>query len=287
MTGWFDEIDLDPAASWLRMGTRALGDRPWLVRDEHRDGELAQKAELLRSRRSDVLWSPADAAVAAADVRRLVEGSGIRPAAGIDDDLEASARVVQEDLCLLQRHDHAWHLDAACVCFPSRWRLRDKVGRPLVDVHGPTPGYGERLDQRVGSLLDRLGARPVLRRNWFVHPDPSLHQPGAPVADPVRPPNEVAGGLYLRSERQTLRALASGWILFTIRTQQAPLGSFLADPGRRDRFVRYLREAPPGDLAHRGMAAAQVEALFVHLGRPGSGGTKPDGRSGSDTTSDS
>lgn len=265
MPGWFEEVDLDPTSTWRRMGTRSLGARPWLVADDRRGAELALKAHLLATRREEVLRSSAPHAAAAADVRRLVEDEGVTIPA-VADDLEAAARSVQEDLCLLQRHERAWHLDAACVCFPSRWRLADKIGRPLVDVHGPTPGYADHLDRSVTSLLDRLGPGPVVRRNWFVHPDASLFQPSEPTTDPIVAAADVAFGLHLRSERQTLRGLPSGWVLFAIRVQQEPIGEAAAHPGWRERFVTYLRQAAPDDLAHRGMQPAQVEELLVAFG---------------------
>lgn len=247
------------------MGTRALGDRPWLVVDDGREDALALKAELLATRRDEVLLSSTGHAAAAADVRRLVEAEGV-PTPAVTDDLEAAARSIQEDLCLLQRHERAWHLDAACVCFPSRWRLADKIGRPLVDVHGPTPGYVDDLDRKVTSLLDHLGPGPVVRRNWFVHPDASLFQPVEPVRDPIVLADQVGTGLHLRSERQTLRRLSSGWVLFTIRVQQEPIGRAVADAEWRGRFVTYLREAAREDLAHRGMQPAQVDELLAALG---------------------
>lgn len=289
MTAWFEELDLDPASSWSRMGTRALGDGPWLVADERRAAELDLKAALLRTRRAEVLCTSDDSDAPARDVRQLVEGAGVTTPSDVGDDLEAAARSVQEDLCLLAHRSGSWYLDAACVCFPSRWRLRDKIHRPLLDVHGPTPGYRRDLDPRVSSLLDRIGERPVVRRNWFVHPDGSLHQPAAPDHDPIRPPEEVADGLHLRSERQTLRRLPSGWILFTIRTQHATLGDLLAEDEHRDRFVRYVRAAPPDELIHRGMAPAQVTAVRAWIATPELRipGSKRDVRARSDTTSDS
>ena len=52
---WFDELNLDPDAHPVAMGTRSLGERPWLVADDKRDQELALKAELLATRRDRVL----------------------------------------------------------------------------------------------------------------------------------------------------------------------------------------------------------------------------------------
>jgi hypothetical protein len=265
MISWVDEIDLDPTASWRRMATRALGDRPWLVADAEREAHLRLKAELLRTRRELVLVESPESRPAGEEVATLVTAAGF-PVPAAPGPLEAAARSVQEDLSLLRRREGSWHLDAGCVCFPSRWSLPDKVGRPLVAVHAPTPGYDPHLVDRVDRLLDHLGPRPVLRRNWFVHPDPSLHQPLVPDEDPIIPKERALDDLYLRSERQTLRALPSGWILFTIRVQQVPVGDALADPHRRADFVRYLRDAAPDEVAHRGMAAPQVPELLAALG---------------------
>lgn len=267
MTTWFDEVDLDPDTSWRRMGTRSLGDRPWLVVDEKASDELALRRKLLDHRR-EAVFAPAPIDVGL-EVRGLVDDAlGRARPSGDRDPLASAGLAVQEDLCLLRRRDDTWHLDAAFVCFPSRWRLADKLGRPLVDVHAPTEGYAEHLAPRVDRLLDRLTERPVLRRNWFVHPDDALHQPVAPPADPVIPVSDASTGLHLRSERQTLRRLPSGWILFTIRVQQATLGAFCEEPSRRERFMRYVRDAPPDDLAHRGMSEAQVRELRAALGDP-------------------
>ena len=264
MTEWVEEIDLDPGATWRKMGTRALGERPWLVADEHRESQLALKASLLADRRAVVLADPPASLGAASEVADMVAEAGF-PVPERPGPLEAAALAVQEDLCLLRRRDDGWHLDAGCVCFPSRWSLPDKVGRPLVAVHAPTPGYERHLADRVDRLLDHLGPRPVLRRNWFVHPDPSLHQPVQPEVDPIVPRDRALVDLHLRSERQTLRALPSGWILFTIRVQQLPVGEALSEPGRRAELERYVREAPADELAHRGMAPAQVPELLAAL----------------------
>jgi hypothetical protein len=129
---------------------------------------------------------------------------------------------VQEDLCVLVLRDGAPHLDAASLCFPSYWRLADKLGRPLSDVHAPVPHYAAALAARVDAFLRRLQpGRMVWRRNWSIHDDPTYFAP-----TPTDPRSDVAApdGLYLRSERQVLRRLDTpDAVLFTIRTQQVPL----------------------------------------------------------------
>ena len=272
---WLDEVDLDPGSNWLSMGTRALGSRPWLVADGHREVELARKAELLAERPDEVLAVDPGSERPGRETLALIEAwcaeAGLEPPVALPGGLhplDRAGRLVQEDLCLLARDDDGWVLRAASLCFPSRWRLADKLGRSQNRVHDPVEGYQDTLAPRVDRLFDRLGSRIVWRRNWFVHPDPELFQPDRPPAgDPIVPAQRCGEELFVRSERQTLRRLpGSGWILFTIRTQQEPLGVLLADGGRRRRFQRYLAEAPPDQLAHRGLAPAQVGELRLALG---------------------
>lgn len=270
---WLDEVDLGPDADHLTLGTRALGDRPWLVADEHRPTELALKARLRRERPNEVFAAQPDTEAAGTEVRRLALGTDVDDTGAavhpLDDTgaavhpLDDTGARLQEDLCLLERRADGWYLVAGSVCFPSRWRLRDKLGRHVTAVHGPVDGYADGLAARVDRLFDRLGTRPVLRRNWFVHPDAALFQPDRPPGgDPVVPYAETLDRLHCRSERQTLRRLpATGMILFTIRVQQAPLRELVAADRRRAAFARLLNQAPADRLAHRGMAPAQVAEL--------------------------
>jgi dimethylamine monooxygenase subunit A len=269
---WFDEIDLDPEGRWLRMGTRNLGERPWLVADDRRRDELALKARLSAERHDEVFAALPGSEAAGAETLALVEAGCERlrldpgDAGPVDagaHPLERAGRLVQEDLCLMRREPEGWILAAASLCFPSRWRLAAKLGHPMAAVHGPVEGFDPALTSRVDQLFDRLGDRIVWRRNWFVHPDAALFQPDRPTAgDPVVSAERCLDDLHLRSERQTLRRLPdTGWILFTIRIQQDPLGRFVADPDLRAALVRYLDEAPPDQLAHRGIGGDQRAEL--------------------------
>ena len=202
------------------MGTRALSGDAWLIVDDEREEQLALKRQLLADARDVVA-----AAMQGTDDACAEAGY---EAAGVAS-LEDAALCVQEDLCVLRHRDGHWRLDAGIVCFPSMWRLSDKIGLPLAAVHAPVPAYAEELAARVDRFLDRLRVdRPVWRRNWFIHHSPELHQPSPPPApDHV----QVPGGLWLRSERQTLRHLRrTDAILFTIRTQQVPFAAVAARP---------------------------------------------------------
>ncbi len=264
---WLDEIELDPTVPAVTMGIRALGDRPWLLVDERRAAELSLKQSLLAQRHDEVFAALAGTEGAGAAVVALLRRHGVDVAEDRGrHPLERAGLSVQEDLCLLRRRHRGWHLEAASLSFPSRWRLADKMGRHVTEVHAPVEGYRERLAPKVDAFLNRLGERPSWRRNWFVHADPALFQPSPPVGgDPIVPAAEAGDRLVVRSERQTLRALGrfdgSAWVLFTIRIQQASIGELLTSPERARAFGRYLDEASEAELAHRGMAPAQVTEL--------------------------
>lgn len=139
-----------------------------------------------------------------------------------------------DDLCVLAP-EPGRPLVAGAVLFPSHWRLADKLGRPLAEVHGPVPGYPA---ARVERFLDRLRPGQVAwRRNLLVHRTGELHVPdpedaGIPPAD-----------WWLRSERQTFRLWKRGSVLFTIRTDTAPLRDL--DPVTRRALADRLAALPP------------------------------------------
>lgn len=258
--GWLDELDVRSGPPWHAMGTRALDESSWLLADDERVDQLALKRALLAEVHDDVVASLPGAEAAAQETAELIAA-----ATGLVLDegrppLEASALVVQEDLCLLLPRDGGWHLDAGVVCFPSLWRIGDKVGLHMTAVHGPVPAYDVELAGRVDRFLDRLRPdRPVWRRNWLVHDSPTLHQPAPPAH--CEPP-DVPDGLWLRSERQTLRRLPrTGAVLFTIRTQQAPFEVLAHRPVIAAAVARSMRSWSDDLVAYRSASSWRAAAL--------------------------
>lgn len=151
--------------------------------------------------------------------------------------LDLAGRLVQEDLCLMQRDDTVgiYRLVAASLCFPSRWRLHEKLGHALAAIHAPTPHYAETLATPLDRSFDKLKAeRPVWRLNWSVVDDGALFQPTGhgriDYATDVTAAN-AGDNLWLRVERQTLRRLPqSNDILFTIRIYSNPLRTLRDKP---------------------------------------------------------
>ena len=253
---WLDELQLAPGPPWHAMGTRALDERPWLLVDERRDDELARKRRLVDARPDVVVAATPGSEGAAAEV-----AAAVAAAAGVTPDpdrspLVAAALAVQEDLCVVERDDAdgTWRLTAGVVCFPSMWRLPDKLGLPLAAVHGPVPAYADELAERVDRFVDRLRVdRPVWRRNWLIHASDELHLP-EPPPPPAVPP-AVPEGLWLRSERQTLRRMPrTGCVVFTIRTQQVPLSVVAERPAVAHGLATAIERWSPELVAYRGAA---------------------------------
>ena len=123
-------------------------------------------------------------------------------------------------------------------------------------MHEPVPAYAEELAARVDRFVDRLRPdRPVWRRNWLVHDTDELHLPEPPEPRPGAP-------LWLRSERQTLRRLPeTGAVLFTIRTQQAPLSVLAERPDLAGRMADAIEAWSPELVAYRGADRWRAEAV--------------------------
>jgi dimethylamine monooxygenase subunit A len=274
---WIDDLDLDVGPSHVRMGTRALDPGQWLVRDECAAVEIALRRRLLAEQREHVLACTPVAEAAAAETERLVAswlanqgGAGASATIEIDPNevhpLARAGGTIQEDLCLMVHHHEAWHLEAACLCFPSMWSLADKLGGSATQIHAPVAHYAEELSGRVDTFFDRLApGRLVRRRNLSLWPTCLLWMPNTGIDpqlwDPA-PPDHGAPRLWLRSERQTLRRLPeSGAILFTIRVQMAHM-SVLAE--RRDRagaLASWLR-GPGGEGRRRQLGSSLDDDLI-------------------------
>jgi len=271
---WIDEIDLTPGHTHARMGTRTLSDAHWLRYDALARTEIPLRRRLVREQRSRVFACTPHAQDAAEEVGDLVDrwldahAPSDAPRLELEEDhpLARAGTQIQEDVCLMVHHHGAWRLEGAVLCFPSLWRLSDKLGRATTVVHAPVPHYAAELSTKVDSLFDRLGAdKLVWRRNVSVWPslllwapctelDPSLHDRG--------PTHDGAPALWIRSERQTLRRLrASGAIVFTIRVQCAPIG-VLANSGARARDLAAWLRAPIGEVRRRQLGSHLDPLLY-------------------------
>ncbi|CAB4884018.1 unannotated protein [freshwater metagenome] len=250
MTDWLDDLRLESGPPFLAMGMHALRLDEWLIVDDDRAADLAVKADLLRTDRASVFAAMDGTHEASAEllemVREWLTAHGIAvPTSDADEHpLIAAARLVQEDLALLQYVDGEWVLTAGAICFPTHWTIGDKVGLPLEGVHAPVAHYESELREKVDRFHDRLAVdRPAWRRNWIVADTNALHLRayGGPIHHvPVIQPD--GSPMWIRSERQTLRRLQqTDAIVFTVRVQRAPLGVLLERPDLAGRMLAATR----------------------------------------------
>lgn len=229
------------------MGLRPLPVDEWL--EPSSPAEQAAKNLGLDAHPEAVAWLPGSEAAQS-------ELAGILGASA--PTIDGCARVVVDDLCLLERETLV--LVAGAVAFPNRWRLADKLGAPLLGVHGLVPGYPGRLADQVERVLRSLTpARAVERRSWALLDDPTLHQPEATAGVPVTFDPQ---GLWLRVERQALRRLArTGAVVFAIRTRQWRLDELPAHPRQAAGLAAALRSTPDDLAAYKGVAAIRPALL--------------------------
>ena len=252
----FPYIPLETKGWRMAMGLRPLDLDHWLEVDERRGDELEQKRRLLDSSYDVVVATNPDGDEGSrellCEVTRFLEIHHPELAFEVRDEhpVVAAARLVQEDLCVLVRSD-AWRLQAACVCFPSRWNLASKLGTTLDDIHRPVPIYDVELSRPTNAFFERLKPeRSFWRLNWTLIDSPALHQP----TSARRSPHGDLAEWFFRVERQTLRRLpASDAIVFTIRNYVASAQSLCAT---HEEFgatlLRNLDSAPAAMQAYKG-----------------------------------
>lgn len=242
-----------PFCSWMDPRTARLpGVMPvegddWLQVDDAFAAQMAERDRLIATARDTVHAQLEQGRAAASELcevilSRLAGQPGYRIGVGeaqrpdsvtvpIDPDqpLLTLGRLVQEDLCVLERVGDEHLLTGAVLCFPASWSLSEKIGRPLIGIHTPVKSYDTDIARRVQRLFDAIRVeQPLWRMNALVYVDPTLHQPRR-EADPR---TDRRGGSYVRSERQCLiRLPRTRAVVFAIHTYVVRIET-LADDAR-------------------------------------------------------
>lgn len=236
-----------PVRAWMDPRTARLpGVSPvdtgqWLWRDERYAEQMRYRDHLINHARSTVYAMMPQAEPAARELRDILitesqydasgtiltrsDGAAVDTAA--DEALITAGRLAQEDFCILQPIEGQYCLTGAILCFPSSWRLADKIGRTMTAIHGPVPEFSH-----VQSSVERMLAavrpeQPLMRANALIYTDPDLHQPRAEgIAKPIDP----SAPRFVRVERQSFRRLAqTRAVVFAIHTFIVPAHTLTQD----------------------------------------------------------
>lgn len=280
----------DGTSKPFAIGLKQAEQRDWIELDGHLEAYLAEKNRLYGEIPDKVFVAEPDTRAAQQEVLDLLvahlierypktyrldggqcaiaESRSVDIANAGDNPLIAASKLVQEDLILMRQGENGWRLAAGSLCFPSSWRLTEKFGKAIHDIHGPVPGFGPgtRMAELISRMFDKLAVL-VERFNWSIQADGSLYHP---LSDRQRiaraaegqssfPGSDVSGHAFIRVERQTLRKLpVSGDILFTIRIYLDPL-AVLARSADRARlaasFAEQLMSLDQDQLDYKGLAA--------------------------------
>lgn len=252
------------------LGLKPLLVSEWLEYGPDRDHQLSLKRRLLLEQRDVVLQVLPSAVGACIELRELIEEHlrqtipGFTPYAMDNEPLAQLSLWTQEDWAILSSEAPV-RLEAGCICFPSRWSLKEKIGGTSAMIHGPVPRFSQ-IAKPTESFLERITPeRPVWRLNWTIHDSAELH---TPVAHPSRShltPETVLENSFLRLEKQTLRRLPkTRAVAFSIRTSIHRLSDVTADPNRRREMGSTLASLDEATIRYKGFAnfyEALVSAL--------------------------
>ncbi len=189
----------------------------WLKPQPGDDNLLTLRQRLIDTHRDEVLAVLPQAHSAIAELASRLHMARAEPVAALSN---LGTRLA-EDLCILTRHGlENFVLSAGVLCFPNRWRLREKIGGTVLEAHAPVPEYAALMTTAVDRFLARLKPERFYHRgNWGLSSSPELFLPApTPPVNPVRDTD-----FFLRREEQGfLKLPQTGAVVFSIRTVVTP-----------------------------------------------------------------
>jgi hypothetical protein len=81
--------------------------------------------------------------------------------------MQMAARLVQDDLAIMfEKEDGQYYLLAGSILLAGFWRLEDKLGMPLSEIHtsGDVPGYKEKLEKGMMNFFRRVQPNGPVQR---------------------------------------------------------------------------------------------------------------------------
>ncbi|TVY46352.1 hypothetical protein LOCC1_G003615 [Lachnellula occidentalis] len=236
-------------SSRTSMGLKRLEKSNWLTIDTHYTSEHQVRNYLLRTSHPNVIQCLPGSEAACHEVLSIavdffitrfpnhftMEGETITNhianesfLVGPDcpNPLEIAARLAMEDFNVLMKNAETgkYHLQASATLFPAGWKLQERIGTTMANLHGPVPSWKEKMGGAVNRYFDHLSAKTAMERtNLFIQSNPDLFS-DAPEIPAGHEKRTMPQELQVRRERQTFTRLEkTGAVLFTVRTYMQPL----------------------------------------------------------------
>ena len=136
------------------------------------------------------------------------------------------------------------HVRGGCVCFPSGWSLREKMGKSLFLTHASVPGLNDDLGANISKLLSRIEVGQFFQRtNWGLTGAAALDQHPRHAVPAIAASTEL-GEIYLRIEWQVITAVSAEKLLFGIRVFHVPIEELKEAGELASRLAKNLETMP-------------------------------------------
>lgn len=279
------------------MGLRTAKHTDWIELDNHYSHFHATKARRIEERGSHCCRTDPEAYPAALEllqdlaeylparyptlyrrtdsgIENLWSGEQLRVTEPLPEDpIQTCARLVQDDLAIMmEMADGQYYLLSGAILLAGFWRLDDKFGMPLSEIHtsGDVPQYRSKLEKGMMNFFRRVKPEEmVARNNYFLQVDDDLAWSwsiGSEDSDTVSwstaEKDRAIEHHFFRSERQTLRRLPrSGGVVFTIRTYFLPVTEICEEKGVPGRLASAVRSW--GDDVSRYKGKERYEGVLL------------------------
>lgn len=175
---------LDPSDSNIRaavaeyysfmLGTYLPGRYPELFKLHATELVEGSKVHMLENRVTDEVWPvnlPKDTRRGLEILAKLIDEEVLflLPDSSSSSSTSSSTEAESEKEKGNGKKEEKYMLKAYSTCFPSGFNTREKLGLRLANIHGPVPGYSEKIERSMDRFFSRIEVGKYVKRvNWSV-----------------------------------------------------------------------------------------------------------------------
>ncbi|KAF4971756.1 hypothetical protein FSARC_1505 [Fusarium sarcochroum] len=262
------------------MSLKKLDPDFWLeIESTYRD-RIAQRQGLYAKHGSDVLQALPGSELACKELMEMViqficarypqafELQGktfINHIFGVKEDLDKIGPLhflinhVPEDFALTLRDPATgrYCFRAGVVCSSVGWKLSEKIGLGLPQIHATVPDYKEKMEFSMDRFFTKMPANsPIQRGSWGLEVGKPLFIPSEDPEFKTREhqsPSLTEDEVHLRVDWQTLRRLPlSGAIVFNFKALFTPMSEFRDEPYIPSLVLKVLNEGKENIMRYKG-----------------------------------
>ncbi|KAF5017529.1 hypothetical protein F66182_10530 [Fusarium sp. NRRL 66182] len=252
----------------------------WLEMESTYRGRIAQRQELYATHGSDVLMALPGSELACKELMEMVvqflcarypqtfefrDKTFVNHILGIKQPLDKIEPLhfllnhVPEDFALTLRDPATgrYCFRAGVICSSVGWKLSEKIGLGLPQIHAPVPDYKEKMEFSMDRFFTKMPTGgPIQRGSWGLEVGQPLFIPGEDADFKTRQhqsPSLTRDEVHLRVDWQTLRRLPlSGAIVFNFKALFTPLAEFRDEPCIPSLVLKLLNQGKENIMRYKG-----------------------------------